>query len=79
MARSKRTLAGFDQVAGNNNNNNIDSDIESIINDDKEKPVFHGVYLEPEVSRMLDALTKGKKGAKSRLVNEALRKIMNLK
>ena len=78
----KRTLAGFDTVAGTResepkeNNFLIDIDINSIININKNEKKFVGVYLEPEIAAELDRITAGRKGAKSAVVNEALKRIL---
>lgn len=53
--------------------------IDMLINDTlkrKDKPSLVGVYLEEQVAEILDLLGKrGGRGAKSRIVNECLRKL----
>lgn len=79
----KRSLAGFDSVAStrqevekadNNIVNNIN--IENIININKKEKKFVGVYLEPDIAAELDRIAEGRKGAKSAIVNEALRRLL---
>lgn len=89
MVRKDRTIAGFEDVAGENNKNNNDdinitnetSDnpdyLDKLLEDGKQKYdlVLTGLYLEPDLARMLDRLgKKGGRGAKSRIANDALRK-----
>jgi hypothetical protein len=81
MARQKRTLAGFDEVANTNinvnTNNNVNDDVIGDILGDKKEKVLVGIYFDPEVAAVLDRVTKGgKRGAKSALVNEALKRIL---
>lgn len=77
----RRNLAGFGEVAsqpGNNNDNdniNVNNNIESLFTE-KEKPILVGVYFDPELAKTLDEVSKGRpKGAKSKIVNEAVRKL----
>lgn len=77
----KRSLAGFDSVASTRhenekNKNNNDINIENIINIEKKEKKFVGVYLEPDIAAELDRIAEGRKGAKSAIVNEALRRLM---
>lgn len=86
MARKNRTLAGFDAVASeiesnnesdnNSNNESGNDDIVERINNKKrvvDTHPYRGYYLEKEVSDTIDRLAKGKKGAKSDLVNSILK------
>lgn len=62
------------------NNINDDTDyLDSLIEGTKKKsnqPVLTGVYLQKDILQVLDRLAKkGGKGAKSKIVNEALRKL----
>lgn len=77
----KRSLAGFDSVASTRQEvektdivNNIN--IENIININKKEKRFVGVYLEPDIAAELDRIAEGRKGAKSAIVNEALRRLL---
>lgn len=102
MARKDRSLAGFDDVAGDKENNNVNvndddnvhKDARELPNDNpdfldtllepgqKKKPdlILTGIYLQPDLARILDGLgKKGGRGAKSRVVNEALRKVFTEK
>ncbi len=111
MARRKRSLASFDDVANDVNNindnvnvnNNINKDNDEVVNDQvnindddndyidniingdknkKKKPVLTGVYLDPEIAKILNDLGKkaGKGGGgKSRIANEALKKVFQEK
>lgn len=107
MARKDRTIAGFDDVAGdkgqdnandiNNNNDNVNVDVnleQNSANNDsdfldtilegkkknKNELVLTGIYLQPDLAHLLDKLGKqGGRGAKSRIVNDALRKVFNEK
>lgn len=81
----KRTLAGFDQVAKTNNNindnDNVDVNnetLESMLGMKKEKPIVTGIYFEPDVLVALDLIStgKGKKGLKSKVVNEAVKRFL---
>lgn len=93
MARKDRTLAGFGDVAGNNNqnvNDNVNNKneatepaeehpdyLDKLLDAGKPKHdlTLVGVYLEPDVAKLLDQLgKKGGRGAKSRIANDALRK-----
>lgn len=97
MARKDRTLAGFGDVAGNNNDDMNVNDKINTNNKETEKGdadyldtllleegpgktkkhelILVGVYLQPEVARLLDRLgKKGGRGAKSRIANDALKK-----
>lgn len=87
MARGKkRNLAGFGEVASNdessnesNNNSNNESGTDDIVEriNNKKRVVdthpYRGYYLEKEVSDTIDRIAKGKKGAKSDLVNSILK------
>lgn len=105
MARGKRDLAGFGEVAGDKDNKSINNDDNINVNinnengenksmsaitdektdflDDlltgsnkKEDAILTGIYLQPELARILNGLgKKGGRGAKSRIVNDALRKL----
>lgn len=101
MARKDRSLAGFDDVAEerNNENNNDNGNLNINNNDDniksgsdtidkilgegnkkKDELVLTGVYLQPELAKILDRLGKqGGRGAKSGIVNDALRKLFDEK
>ncbi len=67
--------------------NNVSDDdyIDNIINGEKtkkKKPVLTGVYLDPEIAKILNDLGKkaGKGGGgKSRIANEALKKVFQEK
>lgn len=73
----KRTLASFDQVAEVNTNVNVNTNEElNKILQEKEKSVLVGVYLDPDIAEMLDRLAAGKRGAKSKIVNAALRNFL---
>lgn len=86
MARKDRTLAGFGDVAGENNknsNNDVNNNdngqdyLDKVLKEGKPKNhlVLTGLYLEPDLARLLDHLgKKGGRGAKSRIANDALRK-----
>lgn len=88
MARKDRTIAGFDDVAGTNinanNNDNINNEstdnpdyLDKLLEEGKTKNELQltGLYLEPDLARLLDKLgKKGGRGAKSRIANDALRK-----
>lgn len=84
MSRKNKSLAGFDAVASDNNNTNInvndnDNVIENILGNQKAKSVLVGIYFEPEVAEALDqAAKKGGRGAKSKIVNEAVRRILGI-
>ncbi|MED4534218.1 hypothetical protein ABET51_15760 [Metabacillus fastidiosus] len=76
----------FENNIVTDNINDIDSDndhnndyLDSLIEGTKKKsnqPVLTGVYLQKDVLQVLDRLAKkGGKGAKSKIVNEALRKV----
>jgi hypothetical protein len=77
----KGTLAGFGAVSGdsqsNNNNininNNVNSSIDDLLGANKEKAIVTGIYFDPDVLRALDEISKGKKGAKTKIVNEAVK------
>jgi hypothetical protein len=62
-----------------NNNYNIKNDINYNIDIIPQKPKFSDthkgimIYIETELGDKLDNLSKGKKGMKSQIVNEALR------
>jgi hypothetical protein len=46
----------------------------------KDDLVLTGIYLQPDLAKILDSLgKKGGRGAKSRIVNDALRKLFNEK
>lgn len=89
LARKNKNLAtSFNNVAGNENNNtninvNINSDkndfVQSVIgNSDnhEDKYVLRGIYIEKDLVQIIDQLAKkGGRGTKSRIVNEALRKV----
>lgn len=75
----KRTLAGFGEVANQDNNNvniNTNEDLETMLGMDKPKPILTGVYLDPDVLEVLDSLSKGKRGMKTKLVNEAVKRFL---
>lgn len=73
----------------------INNDVDVINNDDGEdifdqlidgkkkkqvKNVWTGVYLKPEIAKVLEQLSKrGGKGAKSEIVNESLRRVFSKK
>lgn len=80
----KRSLAGFVDVATdidikNDNDININNDIKNesnIINEvmkKKETKKFTGIYFDPDVLAVLNRLSKGSKGAKSEIVNKAVK------
>ncbi|MGG3805380.1 hypothetical protein [Metabacillus fastidiosus] len=75
-----------ENINNNEYENNIVTDnindndyLDSLIEGKKKKsnqPVLTGVYLQKDVLQVLDQLAKkGGKGAKSKIVNEALRKV----
>lgn len=75
----RRNLAGFGEVASqkenDNDNVNVNNNIENLFTE-KEKPILVGVYFDPELAKILDEVSKGRpRGAKSKIVNEALRKL----
>lgn len=91
MSRNKRTLAGFDDVAKTNNdinvntntNNNTDINnsggvLDAILGDKKEKQM-RGIYFDPDLLEVLDRVAGDKRGAKSAIVNEALRQLFQEK
>lgn len=81
-----RTIAGFDSVAGDDDNNikiNRDSDIDNdlisnVMKSNKPKTKTHefkGYYFEKEIVNVINKLTEGKpKGTKSDLVNDIVKK-----
>lgn len=103
MARKDRSLAGFGDLASDNNTNKInDNDNVNINNDHKGEPdtvnpdyldklidvghkkkedlVLIGVYLQKDIAKILDQLgKKGGRGAKSRIANDALKKLFEEK
>lgn len=110
MARGKRDLAGFGDIAGandnvnNDNNNKINTEeigenkqmgelaastavesgsyIDELLGGGKKKNelILTGIYLQSDIAAVLDRLgKKGGRGAKSRLVNEALKKMFQEK
>lgn len=83
----KRSIAGFDEVAEEqniNSNNDIDNNndikedsIKNLLNLDKKKKVFVGIYFDPEIADWLDKLhSQEGKGAKSKIVNEAVKRLL---
>jgi len=66
-----------------NNDVNNDDYIDNIINgtsEKKKKPVLTGVYLDPDIAKTLDSLgKKAGRGGKSKITNEALRKVFEEK
>lgn len=111
MVRKDRSLAGFGDVASENNpttngqtNNNDNASVNINNKGQKEQPagggdpdfldklleegkkkkkddlVLTGIYLQPDLAHILDSLgKKGGRGAKSRIVNDALRKVFTEK
>lgn len=93
MARKNKNLASFGDVARieNTEENNMNKDINNNNNDfldnliegtkkKQEQNVLTGVYLNPSIVKVLDHLArKGGRGAKSKIVNEALEKIFKEK
>jgi hypothetical protein len=75
-----------------NVNNNINNDqiqqnepdfLDTLLEPGQKKKndlILTGIYLQPDLAKILDSLgKKGGRGAKSRLVNDALRKLFNEK
>lgn len=102
MAREKKSLAGFGEVASittdsNNNNENINVNdhenniktpgtedfLDDLIRGTKKKDdqlILTGIYLQKDLAQILDKLgKKGGRGTKSRIVNDALRKVFEEK
>jgi protein involved in sex pheromone biosynthesis len=66
-------------VTGNNGEQTGDNPdyLDKLLEDGKQKNDLHltGLYLEPDLAKLLDQLgKKGGRGAKSRIANDALRK-----
>jgi hypothetical protein len=77
----KRTLAGFSEVADSNdnvniNNNDNNEDLETLLGMGKEKPKLTGIYFDLDVLQALDKVSSGKKGMKTKLVNEAVKRFL---
>lgn len=50
------------------------------IKKEKDKPVFHGVYFEPDVSAAINKIAKkGGKGVKSKLINDIVKAALQQK
>ncbi|MDI3235951.1 hypothetical protein QK289_13120 [Exiguobacterium antarcticum] len=82
MSNKDRKLAGFDDVAKNpndntNNSENIKSNtLKEIINTKKSNTVYTGVYIEEDLSKLLNSFQqRGQRGVKSATVNHALREL----
>lgn len=61
-------------------NNDMISAIDKVIDTalatkkEKEKPVFHGIYFEPDVSAAINRIAKkGGKGVKSKMINDIVK------
>jgi len=72
----KKSLAGFDEVAKDNDNTNDNVNIEDILGDQTPTKQLVGIYFEPDLAAALDRLSAGKRGAKSKLVNVAVREML---
>jgi hypothetical protein len=83
------SLAGFGEVSdeGNSKDKKIDEDVNNNINvnvnkiddllgNNKESSKVTGIYFDPDVLRVLDEISKGKKGAKTKIVNEAVKQFL---
>lgn len=84
MSNKNRRLADFGEVAksptdntSNNNSENIKSKtLKEIINPKRSNTVYTGVYIEEDLSKLLNDLQqKGQRGVKSATVNLALREL----
>ncbi|MDQ0164062.1 ribbon-helix-helix domain-containing protein [Aeribacillus alveayuensis] len=89
--KNKNLATSFNNVARNDSNNdvsyinNINNNInknnfvQSVIGDNdshEDKYVMRGIYIEKDLAKVIDQLAKkGGRGTKSRIVNEALRKV----
>lgn len=86
--RKTRNLAGFEDVANNNinkndniniNDNTNNNVIDEILSGKPKAKQLVGIYFDPEVAAALDRATGDKRGAKSALVNEAVRQLLQEK
>jgi hypothetical protein len=67
-----------DNVNNNNEHEHGTDYLDELIEGPKKKQekALHGLYLDPDVAKILDNLgEKGGRGAKSKIANEALRKL----
>jgi hypothetical protein len=81
----KGTLAGFGAVSNEeevekkkiniNVNNNVNS-IDDLLGNNKEATKVTGIYFDPDVLKVLDEVSAGKKGAKTKIVNEAVKQYL---
>jgi hypothetical protein len=74
----KGSLASFNDVSDEtpkeqNINVNVNNNINELLDTNKTKPIVTGIYFDPEVLSVLDEVSKGKKGAKTKIVNEAVK------
>jgi len=76
LSSKKRTLAGFGEVANGNDNNNVNEDLETMLGMEKPKTILTGIYFDPDVLQALDSVSKGKRGMKTKLVNEAVKRFL---
>lgn len=88
MARNKRNLAGFDAVAAEvENTSNINTNVNINVNNDvideilggKQAKQLVGIYFDEDLAIILNQLADKKRGAKSAIVNEALRRLFQEK
>lgn len=82
----KDSINDNNSIIDNKNDNENDNDIDifdQIIHNNKTDKVFRGIYFEREVANAIDRIArnagKGKKGIKSQIVNEAVKKVFKEK